>query len=229
VKDENNPTDRKLCSETSGAASIRLSQQDPKQSTRGKKKPEEFEDAPSRCIKRHCHCRRLKERTAGHCHSSLFHSISTFFFFARPKDACCLPTLRTVGGAMGGLRCRLGWCLGPGAVFKTAAPYSVVFCGVSVSVRAPAFLVLLASWSPGLLASSFWFRHGVCRGLLAARVWLCVATGVAGDAHFVGSCRICRPLLGLSRWRRELLVAPGFDRSAFARFVDAASMWRNIC
>jgi hypothetical protein len=107
---------------------------------------------------------------------------------------------------MGGFRCRLGWCLGPGAVFKTAAPYSgfflmvVVFCGVSVSVRAPAFLVLLASWSPGLLASSFWFRHGVCRGLLAARVWLCVATGVAGDAHFVGSCRICRPLLGLSRW-----------------------------
>jgi hypothetical protein len=82
-----------------------------------------------------------------------------FFFFARPKDACCLPTLRAVGGAMGGFRCRLGWCLGPGAVFKTAAPYSgfflmvVVFCGVSVSVRAPAFLVLLASWSPGLLVS----------------------------------------------------------------------------
>jgi hypothetical protein len=31
-------------------------------------------------------------------------------FFARPKDACCLPTLRAVGGAMGGFRCRLGWC-----------------------------------------------------------------------------------------------------------------------
>jgi hypothetical protein len=53
---------------------------------------------------------------------------------------------------MGGFRCRLGWCLGPGAVFKTAAPYSgfflmvVVFCGVSV--RAPASW---SSWLPGFV------------------------------------------------------------------------------
>jgi len=76
---------------------------------------------------------------------------------------------------MGGFRCRLGWCLGPGAVFKTAAPYSgfflvvVVFCGVRV--RAPDFLVLLASWSswlPGFLNSSFWLWSGVCHEVLAA-------------------------------------------------------------
>jgi hypothetical protein len=57
---------------------------------------------------------------------------------------------------MGGFRCRLGWCLGPGAVFKTAAPYSGFFLMVVVSavlvsgLRLPG---LLDSWSPGFLVS----------------------------------------------------------------------------
>jgi hypothetical protein len=55
---------------------------------------------------------------------------------------------------MGGFRCRLGWCLGPGAVFKTAAPYSAFFLMVVVSavlVRGLRLPGLLASWSSGFL------------------------------------------------------------------------------
>jgi hypothetical protein len=57
---------------------------------------------------------------------------------------------------MGGFRCRLGWCLGPGAVFKTAAPYSGFFLMVVVSavlvcgLRLPG---LLTSSSPGFFVS----------------------------------------------------------------------------
>jgi hypothetical protein len=68
---------------------------------------------------------------------------------------------------MGGFRCRLGWCLSPGAVFKTAAPHSVFFMVVVVSVMLVCGLRL-----PRLLASSFWFWSGVCCEALVALVWL---------------------------------------------------------
>ena len=58
---------------------------------------------------------------------------------------------------MGGFRCRLGWCLSPGAVFETAAPYSGFLMVVVVSVMLVCGLRL-----PGFLASSFWFWSGVC-------------------------------------------------------------------
>jgi hypothetical protein len=130
---------------------------------------------------------------------------------------------------MGGFRCRLGWYLGPGAVFKTAAPYSGFFLMVVVSVvlvsglRLPG---LLDSWSPGFLASSSWFWSGRCCKILAALVLLLAC---AGDARFVGSCRNHQPLLGLSRWRHALLVASDVGRSKFALFVGAASTRRKCC
>jgi hypothetical protein len=68
---------------------------------------------------------------------------------------------------MGGFRCRLGWCLRPGAVFKTAAPYSVFLMVVVVSAMLVCGLRL-----PDFLASSFWFWSGVCCEALVTLVWL---------------------------------------------------------
>jgi hypothetical protein len=70
---------------------------------------------------------------------------------------------------MGGFRCRLGWCLGPGAVFKTAAPYSGFFLMVVVSV-----VLVCGLWLPGLLAS--WLRRpgsGLVGVVRSWPLWYC--------------------------------------------------------
>jgi hypothetical protein len=53
-----------------------------------------------------------------------------------------------MGGAMGGFRCRLGWRLRPGAVFKTAARDSGFLAVVVVSA-----VLVCGLRRPGFLAS----------------------------------------------------------------------------
>jgi hypothetical protein len=141
MRDENNLIDRKPCSETSGAASIRLPNRT--QTFHTWEKSEEsrmhHRDASSAC-----HCRRQE--------SVIPVTLTRYRRFSHGLKRLLSATLRALEDAMGGFRCRLGWCLSPGAVFKTAAPYSGFLMVVVVSVMLVCGLRL-----PGLLAS--WLRR----------------------------------------------------------------------
>ena len=170
-----------------------------------------IEDAPSRCIKR---------LSLQGQESVIPVTLTRYRRFSHGLKRLLSATLRALEDAMGGFRCRLGWCLSPGAVFKTAAPYSGFLMVVVVSVMLVCGLRL-----PGLLAS--WLRRsgsGPACVVRSRAFW----TGFRGEWYdrrrFVGgfvSGRWSHPLL--SQWFKALLAAPCRDRCAFA-FQDVSRL-----
>ena len=111
-------TDRKPCSKASGAASeVQVAQTGHKATTRGKN------------FSRGCTIEMHQAAVIAGPRAVFAVSYSTFSHGLKAPAVCHPPRS---GAAMGGFRCRLGWCLSPGAVFQTAAPHSVFFMVVVV-------------------------------------------------------------------------------------------------